>query len=109
MYMAKAVKQKAPAIRLLGDRILVRSFDKAAEAKTASGLIIPGKEGSEKQERGEVIAVGPGRLQDGKRVSPEVKKGDTVIFKRDYTADEITLNGEEYTLLSESSVLAIEA
>lgn len=102
-------KQKSPALRLLGDRVLVKSFDKDAEAKTATGIILPGKEGESKHERGEVLSVGSGRLtQEGKRIALDIKKGDVILFKRDYTADEVTVDGEEYVILSESSILAVE-
>lgn len=103
-----AKQKKTPALRLLGDRVLVKSFDKEAEAKTATGIILPGKEGDSKHERGEVLAVGSGRLQDGKRIPMDVQVGDVVLFKRDYTADEVTVDGEEYVILSESSILAVE-
>lgn len=108
-FFRHMAKQKTPALRLLGDRVLVKSFDKDAEAKTAAGIILPGKEGESKYERGEVLSVGSGKLtQDGKRIALDIKNGDIVLFKRDYMADEITVEGEEYVILSESSILAVE-
>jgi len=97
-------------VRLLGDKVLVKSAHKDGESKTASGIILPGKEGNEHQERGVVIATGPGRLTgEGKRVAMEVTVGDKIIYKRGYDADEVEIGGEEYILLGESHVLAIES
>ncbi len=97
------------AISPLGDRVLIQPLDKAGESKTASGFILPGKEGNEKHERGLVIATGPGRYNaEGKRLQMEVKKGDTVWFKRGYDAEEVKVKGEDHILTSESNVLAVE-
>jgi chaperonin GroES len=89
--------------------VLIKPLDQKGEAKTASGFILPGKEGNEKHERGTIIATGPGRLSsDGKRVAMDVKKGDTVWFKRGYDAEEVELGGVDHILTSESNILAIE-
>jgi chaperonin GroES len=90
--------------------VLVSSTDKQTEAKTASGIILPGKEGNEKHEHGKVVAVGGGRTSsDGKRIAMDVKVGDKVVFKRGYDAEEVILDGGEYLLMSESSIIGIEA
>lgn len=92
----------------LGDRVLIKPLDAKGEQKTASGIILPGKEGNEKQEKGEVIAVGPGRIgDDNARIPIAVKKGDTVLYKRGYTVEEVDWESEEYLLVSESDILAL--
>lgn len=104
--MAKA---KEVSIRPLGDRVLIKPLDTKGESKTASGIILPGKEGNEKHERGLVVATGPGRISsDGKRIVMEVKSGDTVWYKRGYDTEEVTVGGEDHLLTGETNVLAIE-
>lgn len=90
----------------LGDRVLVKPLS-ADDTKTASGIIIPDTVAQEKPEQGKVVAVGAGRMNDdGTTVPMSVKVGDTVIFSK-YGPDEIKVDGEEYYILGESSVLAI--
>ncbi len=104
--MAKAKTQN---IMPLGDRLLIKPLEAKGEAKTASGIIIPGKEGNEKHERGTIVAVGQGRVaSDGKRIPMEVQAGDTVWFKRGYDAEEVKVGDDDLVLTSESNVLAIE-
>ena len=86
----------------LGDRILVRSIE--AEQVTSSGLVIPDT-AQERPQRGVVLAVGSGRLEDGKRVPLEVAEGDEVIYSK-YGGTEITMDGEDLLILRESDVLA---
>lgn len=90
-------------IRPLGDRILVQQLE--AEEKTAGGIIIPDT-AKEKPQEGKVIAVGTGRLSNGKRVPLEVKKGDKILFSK-YGGDEIKIEGHEYKILKEEDILAI--
>ena len=90
----------------LGDRIVVRPAEKEGEKKLASGIIIPDTANKEKPAKGEVVAVGAGKYEDGKRVPMTVKVGDTVIFSK-YGFDEVKLDGSEYYILAESSVLGI--
>ncbi|MHB8651767.1 MAG: co-chaperone GroES [Minisyncoccota bacterium] len=90
----------------LGDRVLVKPLSEE-DKKTASGIIIPETVSKEKPEQGKVIAVGVGRMNDdGKLIPMSVKKGDTIIFSK-YGPDEIKVDGEEYFILSESSILAV--
>ena len=95
---------KSVSIEPLADRVVVKPA--SAEEVSASGIIIPDTVGKEKPERGTVVAVGPGKFDDGVQVPMTVKKGDTVLFSK-YGYDEVKLEGEEYYILSESSVLAI--
>ena len=90
-------------IRPLYDRILVRRVKE--EEKTAGGLYIPDT-AKEKPQQGEVIAVGPGRTEDGKRVPMEVKAGDKVLYGK-YSGTEVTIDGDQFLILRESDILAI--
>ena len=94
----------AITIKPLEDRIVIRQVD--SEEKTASGLYIPDA-AKEKPQEGEVLAVGPGRVDDnGNRVPVDVKVGDHVIFSR-YGGTEVKDDGEELQILSARDVLAI--
>jgi chaperonin GroES len=87
----------------LADRIVVKNIP--AEETLASGLVIPDT-AKEKPQQGEVIAVGPGRLDDsGKRVTPEVQIGDVVLYAK-YTGTDVKLDQVEYLVLSEKDILA---
>ncbi|MFN8097258.1 MAG: co-chaperone GroES [Dermatophilaceae bacterium] len=92
------------SIKPLEDRIVIKSLE--AEQTTASGLVIPDT-AKEKPQQGEVLAVGPGRIDDnGNRVPLDVKVGDRVIFSK-YGGTEIKHAGEEYLILSARDVLAV--
>jgi chaperonin GroES len=97
---------KKLALTPLGDRIVVKPAEKEGEKKLASGIIIPETADKEKPSKGTVVAVGPGKFEDGARVPMTVKTGDTVLFSK-YGYDEVKVEGEEYYILSESSVLAV--
>ena len=90
-------------INPLDDRVVVRPDD--AESTTAGGIVLPDA-AREKQQRGTVIAVGPGRLLDsGERSAISVKVGDQVLFGK-YGGTEIEIDGEEVKILRESDILA---
>ena len=91
------------SITPLEDRVLVRPLD--AEQTTASGLVIPDT-AKEKPQEGEVLAVGPGRFEDGQRLPLDVAVGDKVIYSK-YGGTEVKYNGEEYLILSSRDVLAV--
>ncbi|MEU3146889.1 MULTISPECIES: co-chaperone GroES [unclassified Streptomyces] len=91
------------AIKPLEDRIVVQPLD--AEQTTASGLVIPDT-AKEKPQEGVVLAAGPGRIEDGKRVELDVNVGDVVLYSK-YGGTEVKYNGEEYLVLSARDVLAI--
>jgi chaperonin GroES len=86
----------------LGDRILVRAIE--AEQVTAAGIVIPDT-ATEKPQRGEVLAVGDGRYEDGKRVELDVAVGDEIIYSK-YGGTEVNVEGEDLLILRESDVLA---
>jgi len=91
-------------IKPLEDRIVVKSIE--AEQTTASGLVIPDT-AKEKPQEGEVIATGPGRIDDnGNRVPLDVTVGDKVIYSK-YGGTEVKYAGEEYLILSARDVLAV--
>lgn len=90
----------------LGDRIIVAPAERGGEKKLASGIIIPETADKEKPMRGTVVAVGPGKVDDGVRVAPSVSVGDEVLFSK-YGYDEVKVDGEEYFILSESNILAV--
>ena len=92
------------SIKPLEDRIVIRQV--AAGQSTASGLVIPDT-AKEKPQEGEVVAVGPGRVDDnGNRVPVDVKVGDTVIYSR-YGGTEVKYDGQEFQILSSRDVLAV--
>ncbi len=94
------------SIQPLGDRVVVKPSDKNEGRKSPSGIIIPETAAKEKPERGTVIATGPGKYEDGTLVPMSVKVGNMVLFSK-YGYDEVKIDGDEYYILSESSVLAI--
>ncbi|MGO1315851.1 MAG: co-chaperone GroES [Cellulomonadaceae bacterium] len=91
-------------IKPLEDRIVVKALE--AETTTASGLVIPDT-AKEKPQEGEVLAVGPGRIDDnGKRVPLDIAVGEKVIYSK-YGGTEVKYAGEEYLILSARDVLAV--
>jgi chaperonin GroES len=90
-------------IKPLEDRILVKALE--AEQTTASGLVIPDT-AKEKPQEGEVLAVGPGRFEDGKRLPLDLNVGDKVIYSK-YGGTEVKYDGQEYLILSARDVLAV--
>ena len=92
------------SIKPLEDRIVIRQVE--AEQTTPSGLVIPDT-AKEKPQEGEVIAVGPGRVDDnGNRIPVDVKVGDVVIYSR-YGGTEVKYEGQEFQILSSRDVLAV--
>ncbi len=91
------------AIKPLEDRIVVQAVE--AETTTASGLVIPDT-AKEKPQEGIVLAVGPGRFEDGNRVPLDVNVGDKVLYSK-YGGTEVKYAGEEYLVLSARDVLAV--
>ncbi len=90
----------------LSDRILVKRLEVAEEQR--GGIIIPDT-AKEKPQQCEVIAVGPGRMTDeGKRLVPEVKKGQRVLIGK-YSGTEVKIDGHEYIILREDDILGIVA
>ena len=93
----------ATKIRPLQDRVIVKRVKE--EEKTKGGIIIPDT-AKEKPIEGEVVAVGPGKVDDGKRIELSVKAGDRVLFGK-YSGTEIKLDGEEHLILREDDILGV--
>ena len=91
------------SLQPLEDRIVVKPSE--GEEMTASGLVIPDT-AKEKPQEGEVLAVGPGRFEDGNRVPLDVKVGDKVIYSK-YGGTEVKVGVDEVLILSARDVLAI--
>ncbi len=91
-------------IRPLNDRLLVKRL--AEEAKTAGGIIIPDS-AKEKPAEGEVVAVGPGKLNDkGERVALQVAAGDRVLFSK-YGGTEVKIDGDDFLIMREDDILGV--
>ena len=94
----------ATKIQPLADRVVVKAVEESEQMR--GGLYIPDT-AKEKPAEGEIVAVGPGKLSDeGTRIEPDVKVGDTVLYGK-YAGTDVTLDGEEYLILRESDVLAV--
>src|ERR1700739_2867028 len=90
--------------RPLGDRVVVRRVQE--DQKTPGGIIIPDA-AQEKPQEDEVISVGPGALdENGKRVVPEVKAGDFVLFGK-WSGTEVKVDGEELLIMKESDIMGV--
>jgi chaperonin GroES len=87
----------------LADRVVIKQIKQ--DEVTTSGIVIPDT-AKEKPQQGEVIAVGPGRLDDnGKRVAIDLKEGDRILYAK-YTGTEVKLDRDEYVVLNEKDILA---
>ncbi len=96
--------QAATKIQPLADRVVVKALEESEQMR--GGLYIPDT-AKEKPQQGEVIAVGPGKVNDdGSRLEPEVKIGDRVLYGK-YSGTEVKVESEDYLILRESDVLAI--
>jgi chaperonin GroES len=103
MAAAKTATKAKTKLVPLADRIVITPLKQ--EEMTASGLVIPDT-AKEKPQQGEVVAVGPGRLDDnGKRIAIDVSVGDRILYAK-YTGTEIKLDGDEYIVLNDKDVLA---
>jgi len=91
-------------VKPLADRIIILPLE--AEQKTAGGIIIPDA-AKEKPQKGEVVAVGPGKVADnGSKIELVLKKGDKVLYGK-YSGTEVTIDGKDYLIMKESDVLAV--
>jgi chaperonin GroES len=91
-------------IRPLHDRVIVKRVE--AERTTASGIVIPDSAG-EKPDQGEVLAVGPGKRDEaGKRIEPDVKKGDRVLFGK-YAGQAVKVDGDEVLVMREEDIMGV--
>ena len=93
----------ATRVRPLHDRVIVQRIKE--EEKTKGGIIIPDT-AKEKPQEGKVVAVGTGRVEDGKVIALDVKAGDRILFGK-YSGTEIKLNGEEHLIMREEDILGV--
>jgi chaperonin GroES len=91
------------SLKPLDDRIVVKPGE--GEETTSSGLVIPDT-AKEKPQEGSVVAVGPGKFEDGQRTPLDVKVGDKVVYSK-YGGTEVKVEGEDYLILSARDVLAV--
>ncbi len=91
------------SIKPLGDRVLVQAD--AAEEVTSSGIIIPDT-AKEKPQQGKVVAVGPGKVENGNKIDMTVKEGDVVLYGK-YSGTEVSLDGQDYLIMRESDIMGI--
>ena len=90
-------------VKPLYDRVIVKRIE---EKKTASGIIIPETVAGEKPQKGEVVAVGPGRIQNNQLLKLTVKIGDEVLFGK-YSGSEIKVDNHEYLVMREDDIIGI--
>jgi chaperonin GroES len=93
----------AVPLKPLEDKIVIKISE--PETVTASGLVLPDT-ATEKPQEGEVLAVGPGRFEGGKRIELDVKVGDKVLYSK-YGGTEVKYEGQEYLIVSARDILAI--
>jgi chaperonin GroES len=92
-------------LKPLSDRVVLKPVQ--AEEKTKGGIVLPDT-AKDKPQEGEIVAVGPGRILDnGTKLTPEVKAGDRVIYSK-YSGTEVKIDGEEYLIVRESDILAVK-
>ena len=90
--------------RPLHDRVLIKVLD--SEEKTSGGIIIPDP-AKEKPQEGEVVAVGPGAINEGGKLTPmDVKVGDIVLFGK-WSGTEVKIDGKEYSIMKESDIMGV--
>ncbi len=87
----------------LDDKVVLKKIQ--AEETTKSGIVLPGQD-KEKPAQGEVIAVGPGGVIDGKEVKMQVKAGDKVVYSK-YAGTEVDIDGEKFLIVKQGDILAI--
>lgn len=102
----KVIKEEKGKIQPLGDRVLVRELSEVeSEKTTAAGIIIPITVHDDKgAKKAKVVAVGLGRYDNGKLIPPNVRVGDHILFS---WGDTIKVDGEEYTIVRETEIIAI--
>ncbi|MFN8667586.1 MAG: co-chaperone GroES [Gemmatimonadaceae bacterium] len=95
--------KSATKVAPLADRVVVKPLEEAETMR--GGLYIPDT-AKEKPQQGEIVAVGPGRFEDGKRVPLDVQVGNKVLYGK-YSGTEVTVDGDSLLILRESDILAI--
>lgn len=99
------MKDISKKLKPLADRVIIKEDTDSKEKKTSSGIIIPVTVNEDKAgKRGTVVAVGPGRVEEGKTIAMSVKIGEKILFQ---WGDKVQVEGEEYYIVRESEILAI--
>ncbi len=93
----------ASNLKPLGDRVVIKPTPK--EEVTKSGIVLPDT-AKERPQEGTIIAAGPGKMEEGKRVPMDVKEGDKVLYAR-YSGTEVKIENEELLIMSEKDILAV--
>ena len=93
----------ATKLRPLGDRVVIRPTPR--EEMTKTGIVLPDT-AKEKPQEGEIVAVGPGRFDDGKREPMDVQQGQKVLYAK-YAGTEFKVDGEEFLIVSQKDILAV--
>ena len=97
--------KKKMNIKPLANRVLVKRLEEDLQ-KTAGGIIVPDT-AMEKPQRGKVVAMGPGRMnEDGKRIKMDVKVGDDILFGK-WSGSEISIDGDEFLFMKDDDILAV--
>jgi chaperonin GroES len=91
-------------IKPLSDNILIEPIE--TKSKTEAGILLPDSADKDRPEQGKVVAVGPGKQKDGKRLEMDVKVGDTVLFSK-YGPHELKFNGKQYLIAKQEDILGI--
>ncbi len=91
-------------VQPLSNRVFIEPV--SAEKQTKSGIVLPEAASGEKPMMGKIIATGPGKMHDGKRIPMSVKIGDNVLFKK-YGPDEVEIEGKKYLVGDEDDILAV--
>jgi len=92
-------------LKPLGDKVIIKPLEE--EEVTKAGIVLPDTAEKEKPEKGEVVAVGPGKILDNGRHAPmSIKTGQKVLFKK-YSPDEVKVDGEDFLVVSEEDIVAV--
>ncbi len=92
-------------LKPLADHVIIEPINE--DTVTKSGIVLPDTAEKEKPQKGKIIAVGPGKINDkGERIAPEVKVGDIVLFQK-YSPSEIKIDGKDYLVAREDDIMAI--
>ena len=95
----------APTLKPLTDRVIIKTASQ--EEGTKSGIVLPDTARGDRPERGEVLAIGPGKvLENGQRQAMSIKVGDTVVFTK-YAPNEVKIDGEEVLIIREDDIMAV--
>jgi len=103
--LVNCIISMAPTLKPLTDRVIIKPASQ--EEVTKSGIVLPDTARGDRPERGEVLAIGPGKvLENGQRQAMSIKVGDTVVFTK-YAPNEVKIDGEEVLIIREDDIMAV--